>query len=290
MSYIHDQLLALGVERSVVFAAQAMNPERFPFPRLYILPSQVEISRWSPNDRLFLPRFDTLWRPLVSAENVAALHVHDGRIAPSFLPLARHCGIPIVTTFLGRDVTADLDNAEYLNALRLLFSQGHLFTVMSHDMARQVQRLGCPKEKLRVLHHGVRLSRFPFISRCLPKERPIVVLTIGRLIPKKGPDDLARAFALLCRMSPRVLLRVIGDGPLQAEMEAILSEAGVRNRAEFLGVLGLAEVEEQMQRAHLFCLPSRVGPDGDSEGIPNVLKEAMASGLPVVSTIRVVAQ
>ncbi len=76
----------------------------------------------------------------------------------------------------------------------------------------------------------------------------------------------------------------MGDGPLRGPVEAILTDAGVRDRARFLGMLEPEAVAAEMTRAHLFCLPSRVGPDGDSEGIPNTVKEAMASGLPVGST------
>jgi colanic acid/amylovoran biosynthesis glycosyltransferase len=284
MGYIYDQLLALKSARSVVFAAHAIQPERFPFDSVYILPPLEAGWDRVPGDRLIFPAFDVAWRPIVRAEQVALLHVHDGRIAPAFLPLARYYRIPIVTSFLGRDVTANLDDVHYLNALRLLFSRGDSFTVMSHDMAAQVQRLGCPEHKIRVIHHGIPLSRFPFVPRRAPTNCPMIILTAGRLIAKKGPDDLARAFGLVCREYANVRLRIVGEGPLQGEVAAILREAGVSDRAEFLGHLEPVEVAREMSRAHLFCLPSRVAPDGDSEGIPNVLKEAMATGLPIVST------
>jgi colanic acid/amylovoran biosynthesis glycosyltransferase len=282
--YLYDQIITSGRERAVVFAAHAVQPERFPLDRIYI--AQEPTQEQSPQDRavMVVPPFHLMWRPIVREENVGLLHVHDGRIAPAFLPLARHFEIPIVTTFLGYDVSASLNDAAYINALRLLFGQGDLFVVMSQQMGRQLEQLGCPKTKIRVIHHGINLPRFPFVPRSVPQSGPIVLLTAGRLIPKKGPDDLAQAFALLCRRHRNIILRVAGEGPLQAEMETILTEEGVADRVEFLGLLDPDRIATEMRRAHLFCLPSRVGPNGDSEGIPNVLKEAMASGMPVVST------
>jgi colanic acid/amylovoran biosynthesis glycosyltransferase len=285
MHYLYDQIVALGPERAVVFAARPVEPERFPLDRVYIAaPPPPPPVRPTRSTIFMAPPFHFMWHPLVQEENIALLHAHDGRIAPDFLPLARHFGIPIVTTFLGHDVSASLNDPHYVGALRVLFRKGDLFTVMSHDMGRQLEQLGCPNEKIRVIHHGINLSEFPFAPRRASSSGPVVLLTAGRLIPKKGPDDLARAFTLLCRRRSDVILRVAGEGSLQPEMEAILSEAGVGDRVEFLGRLEPEQVAAEMQRAHLFCLPSRVGPDGDSEGIPNVLKEAMASGMPVVST------
>jgi colanic acid/amylovoran biosynthesis glycosyltransferase len=68
-------------------------------------------------------------------------------------------------------------------------------------------------------------------------------------------------------------------------MEAIVADADVADRVEFLGPVERDRIAHEMLRAHLFCLPARMGPDGDSAGIPNVLKEAMACGMPVVSTL-----
>jgi colanic acid/amylovoran biosynthesis glycosyltransferase len=283
MGYVYDELRAVRTVRSVVFAAHAVQPERFPLDRVYTLPSPAEMAQRATRSATVLPPFDRLWHALVREENVAALHVIDGRIAPQFLPVAPHFRLPIVTTFLGYDVSAAPNNPEYVRALQQLFEKGDLFRVLSRDMARQIRRLGCPDGKIRVIHHGIPLERYPFAPRRAPETGPVIILTAGRLIPKKGPTDLARAFARLCRDGIDVRLRIAGDGPLRPAMEAILSDAGCRDRADFLGRVEPGQLAEEMRQAHLFCLPSRVGPDGDSEGIPNV-KEAMAIGLPVVST------
>jgi len=284
MGYLYDQFMTLGPERSVVFAARPLEPGRFPFDRLYLAPASGDWRQLSPQGRLLSSAFHRLWRPIVQEERVALLHVHDGRLAPSFLSLARDLDLPLVTTFLGRDVSAHLDDAGYRVALQQLFDAGTLFTVMSQAMARQVERLGCPATKIRVIPHGIPLNRFPFAPRRAPAQGPVILLTAGRLIPKKGPEVLAQAFVRLCEQGHDVMLRVIGDGEQRPWMAAIFTGAGVSKRVQFLGWQPPETVAAEMAGAHLFSLPSHVGPDGDAEGVPNVLKEAMASGMPVVST------
>lgn len=148
MGYIHDQLLALGPERSLVLAAHPWAPGRFPLARVHFAlaaPGQLHLS---PAGRPLSPHYHALWRDTVRAEKAALLHVHDGRLAPSFLPLAREFSLPLVTTFLGRDVSADLNDPDYLAGLRTLFVEGDRFIAMSHSMARQIERLGCQPAKV----------------------------------------------------------------------------------------------------------------------------------------------
>lgn len=250
MGYLHDQLLTLGPERSVVWAAQRWEPERFPFPRVHFAPPPEEGSWLSATGRVVSPRFSPLWEPLVQEEAIAALHVHDGRLAPSFLPLARAWGLPLVTTFLGRDVSANLEEPGYRDALGRLFEEGDRFIVMSREMARRVQALGGPAGKIHVIHHGIPLARFPFAPRRASQDGPTVLLFAGRLIPKKGPDDLARAFVRLSPHYPNLQLRVIGTGPLRPAMKAILAEGGASDRVGFFGMLAPGDVGTEMPRAH----------------------------------------
>lgn len=131
-----------------------------------------------------------------------------------------------------------------------------------------------------LVYHGVEL---PAASR--RRERtPPVVLSIGRLIEKKGFDTLIEAAALLAARGIEFRLQIAGDGPLWATLQRRINELGIGEQVRFLGPLNRAELERYFDEASVFALPCRVAADGNRDGLPNTLLEAMARGLPVVST------
>jgi glycosyltransferase involved in cell wall biosynthesis len=132
--------------------------------------------------------------------------------------------------------------------------------------------------KLRVVHCGVdpRLWRAP--QRDGDPTRPLRVLTVGRLTPKKGHVVLLDALALLRRESVAVEAELVGDGPHRAALEQRARTLGIADAVTFAGSLGQHEIRPRFERADAFCLPSF------AEGVPVVLMEAMAMQLPVVTT------
>jgi glycosyltransferase involved in cell wall biosynthesis len=141
--------------------------------------------------------------------------------------------------------------------------------------------VGVDAEKVRVCLHGVDLRRFAEVAR-----RPVAgrILSVGRLVPKKGFDVLIRACAALVERGVGVDCRIIGDGPMQAALEQLIDELGVAGHVRLEPGRPQPELLAAYAEAALFALPSTVQPDGDRDGIPNVLQEALAVGVPVVST------
>lgn len=135
---------------------------------------------------------------------------------------------------------------------------------------------------VQVGYHGCDLA-LGIGMRRTPSEGKPIVLAVGRLVPKKGLDDLLRAAALLRRDHFDAEIVIVGDGPMRASLEALATSLDLEN-VQFLGSLSQEKVFEEYARASLLVLPSVVLPSGDRDGIPNVLVEAMACGLPVVST------
>jgi glycosyltransferase involved in cell wall biosynthesis len=138
-------------------------------------------------------------------------------------------------------------------------------------------------ERVRVLHHGVRLDRFRPVDRRPERAVPQLV-SVGRLVEKKGFGDLLEACALVAGTGHRFRLDVVGDGPLRADLERRVTELGLAGTVRFVGEQDSAAVLARLGAADAFVLTPWVLPDGDRDGVPNVVVEALACGLPVVAT------
>ena len=137
------------------------------------------------------------------------------------------------------------------------------------------------EHKLKVVHCGVDLDK----TSWQPGGRePHSLLAVGRLDPVKGFASLIQALALLHKRGLPFDCRIVGSGPLEAELRRLADDLGVSNRIEFSGAQPQAMVRAWMNSATLFVLPSEVAADGNRDGIPVALMEAMASGCPVIST------
>lgn len=134
---------------------------------------------------------------------------------------------------------------------------------------------------MRIVHCGVRPAGFAFA----PDDRePGLILAVGRLDEIKGFRHLVDACEVLAQRGVAFECRIIGEGPLRGELEARIAAAGLSGRVSLLGARKQEEVRDALSRASLFVLPSVVTSRGDRDGIPVALMEAMAVGLPVVST------
>jgi glycosyltransferase involved in cell wall biosynthesis len=159
--------------------------------------------------------------------------------------------------------------------------------------AEALRALAPTPEKVSLVYHGLDFSRFPAppeISRFpAPPEKsgretgPFTLLSVGRLVPKKGFDGLLRSLARL----PRDLdwrLRHVGGGPQKDELAAEAAELGIGERIEWLGARPQEQVLAEYRAADLFVLNCRIAEDGDRDGLPNVLMEAQSQRLAVIST------
>jgi len=134
------------------------------------------------------------------------------------------------------------------------------------------------------IYHGIDLDLFHPGEPKTGAEPPYEILTVARLTPKKGLPTVLRALALLAQQGLDFRHVLIGTGEERARLEALARELGVAQRIEWLGVQPHEVVVERLGRADLFLLGCEVSENGDRDGIPNVLAEAMAMGVPVVST------
>jgi colanic acid/amylovoran biosynthesis glycosyltransferase len=212
------------------------------------------------------------------------IHCHfgpRGRMA-GFLREIGAIGGKLVTTFHGVDVSAYLrdDPAIY----RHLFRHGDLFLPISEVWRARLIEHGCDPARTRVHRMGVDLRHFPFLSRRRESDRPLQVLTIGRMVEKKGIAYGLEAVAELHRRQAPIHYTVVGDGPQHRALEALAAQLQLGDAVSFLGWQDQDAVAALMQESDVLLAPSVTDANGDQEGIPVTLMEAMATGLPVVAT------
>jgi colanic acid/amylovoran biosynthesis glycosyltransferase len=208
------------------------------------------------------------------------VHCHFGALGLK-AALARDVGALrgcIVTAFHGEDVI------NYPKRFRPglyspLFERGDLFLPISARWNDALIAMGCPAPRIRVHRMGVDLRRF--VPRPAESSGRVRIVTVGRLVEKKGVEDAILALSAINTPFEYV---VAGDGPLRARLEALARERLPAGAVQFLGAQTQDAIVPLLQSAGIFLAPSVTGADGDIEGIPVAIMEAMALGLPVVST------
>jgi colanic acid/amylovoran biosynthesis glycosyltransferase len=220
---------------------------------------------------------------------VVLMHAHLAPQGMAFLPISRRLGLPMVVSLHGHHVYTYLNESPSLaSATRRLFREAALFTTVSEKMRQDVVSKGCPHEKVVVHHVGVDVDQFAWHDRP-PHDGKTILLTVANFAKRKGLPYLLQALALIRDGFPGLELRIVGGNPFHSEVEAevhrLITDLGVRDNVILIGSKTRASLTAEYHQADIFVLPSVTTPDGEKEGIPVVLMEAMATGLPVISTI-----
>ncbi len=286
-TWIHTQLLHARRTRPVVLTRQLENTERFPFQPVHLVPGpRRRVARLVDALRHRLGSLPPdRYLPILSREGARLIHAHLGWEGARAVDLAAAAGLPLVTTFYGRDAGRTPRQFWWRERYRALFTHGQAFVVEGPNLARTLEALGCPPGRVHVVHLGIDLARIRFAPRRPDPDGGIEILVSSSLRPKKGVPSAVRAFAAVARRFPHVRLRILGDGPERRAVEAAARLSGLGERVTLAGYVPYEEHLAAMARAHLFLAASRTAPDGDTEGgAPVALIEAQAAGLPVIST------
>jgi|RhiMethySRZTD1v2_1073278.scaffolds.fasta_scaffold30675_4 colanic acid/amylovoran biosynthesis glycosyltransferase len=210
------------------------------------------------------------------------LHAHFGPNARRFAFARQQAGAPLVVTFHGYDFSAQ-PRAHGDAMYDELFATADVVSVNCEHARRALEALGCPREKLVRLRMPIVTDELPFRARHLWPGEPVRIVTVGRLVEKKGHTVALRAIADVARDIP-VRYDVVGGGPLAGRLDALVRALGLEGVVALHGERDSASVRGLLDQAHLFVLASSEAADGDQEGAPVALMEAQACGLPVVST------
>ena len=291
MLHIYRQITALKRCVPVVITQKREQTERFQFESVEVVPKPATH---------FLRRFwfrqlrdmpwqisDTELRALLSVLtriDARLLHIYFGQIAVHLLPLICSWKNPSIVSFHGADVTVDMNKPAYRQATQQMLEAVKLVLVRSESLRRAVVDLGCDPDKIEVQRTGIPLEEFSFRERSFPKNDEWRFVQAGRLIEKKGLPVTLHAFAAFLGKYPRATLTIAGEGPMLGELQTLAHELNVDARVSFTDFVSQEQLRDIYYRSHVFLHPSQTGRDGNQEGIPNSMLEAMASGLPVFAT------
>jgi glycosyltransferase involved in cell wall biosynthesis len=214
--------------------------------------------------------------------DISLVHVYLGSEALRILPFLEHFNGARVISFHGADLSDEFSAESYAP----LWNRAEMFLCRSQSLREQLLAKGCPADRVRLNYTGVPVPS-EFAGPHLPDWRnaePMRLLQACRFIQKKGLDATLHAISLLKDNAVPVSLTLAGEGPEEPSLRAMARELGIADQVVFTGFLARQQLEEAYRRHHLFVHPSRTTPGGDREGIPNSVLEAMAYGLPVIST------
>lgn len=239
----------------------------------------VSSVRRAPWRALLLPALlaALFWRCLLQARNADLIHANWAICGAMAGILGRLRGKPVITTLRGSDVTRATHSWLDRAILDLAVRNSRIVICVSEAMARQVRmRFPDRSADVHACLNGVDETFF-YVNRTPREGTTLRVLAVGNLIRLKGFDVLIEAVAH-ARYRECMSVCVIGSGPERESLQALAASRGVSACFEFAGSVPVSEMPGRFSEADVFVLPSR------SEGRPNVVAEALASGLPVICT------
>ncbi|MDM5356491.1 glycosyltransferase [Peribacillus sp. ACCC06369] len=266
--FIYNQIVKISQYRSIVIGPfDNTNRTEFPFENYYNLNKIKDLKKF------------------FEEQDIIAIHAHHGSHGQEILPICEKYNIPLIVSIRGRD-GSDRPEIFERNAKRYsaLNKHGAHYYPVCQYLAEGLRSLGIPAKNMHVLYGGIELDLFPYSNRTLPIEGEIRVLSVGRLVDKKGFFTLIKAFKRIYSQYPNARLHIIGAGEDEKKIKSTIAEYNLNDVVILRGAMDSKQVSNELKKAHIFCLASQTAKSGDIEGIPNALKEAMASGLPVVST------
>ena len=213
--------------------------------------------------------------------NIKLVLAEYGPTGLYLMDVCKKANVILLPHFHGRDAYHYKTIKRFGEKYKKLFDFVNKVIVVSNDMKDQIIKLGAKPKNIVVNPCG---PDDKYFSKVNIQNNPNTFISVGRLTPKKGPFYLIKAFHIVANKIDDARLIMIGDGPLLATLKPLARKLNLVNKIDFMGALPNNEVTKQLSKAKVFVQHSIRADDGDSEGTPVAVLEAMLSGLPVVST------
>ncbi|WP_268035822.1 glycosyltransferase [Algoriphagus sp. PAP.12] len=240
-----------------------------------------------PFQDIFFHRLDLIKRPLrehyllkyLKANNINLILANYGPSGALLAPIAQQLNIPLIVHFHGYDASIYSVLDKYRSAYQIMFETANRFIVVSEEMKNDLLQLGAPEEKLIKITYAPH-SRFLEIK---PSYKGNQILAIGRFVEKKAPYLTLMAFKKAKKAFPDLHIKFVGTGDLLSICQDLCISLNIKG-VEFSGVLSAEEIAFEMSQSFCFIQHSKQASNGDKEGTPVAILEAMAAGLPIIST------
>jgi colanic acid/amylovoran biosynthesis glycosyltransferase len=285
-SWIYSQIAFNKSFQQYVFAQKKHQAELFPIENLYSYQDLSGFKKAYNRVIYALFKYYPYCLSVGKAVQPDVIHAHFGNIGYKALKLKEQMGVPMVVTFYGRDL-ALASRKKYQRRYAVLFKKADLFLLEGSHMAKELERLGCPAEKIKVFHLGVDVDSIQYKEKVIAPGVPIQLLFTATLTEKKGCEYLIRAYSNIINQYryTNVRLKIIGQGELKDDIIKLSKELRVFDQIEFVDYIPYSRFLEELALADIFVSPSVTAADGNTEGgAPVALIDAQASGLAIISS------
>ena len=265
----------------IIHTERVNNLENFPIDyKIYKYDKKIE-NKWFQNTSRRINLQNEIYK-ICQKEQIELIYANSFDRAIYAQKATKELAIPLYSHCRG----GDLYIKHNYNAFRKRITPYiHHFICVSEHMKRFLENnYKVATEKIAVHYGGIDLDLFDFQKENQQNWHKKKVLMVGRFAEKKGFSYGIHAFAIASSLLPELTLNIVGNGPLKKQLLTLVKKLSLENKVFFLGEMFSKDIAKIMKESSLLLSPHVTASNGDSEGIPNVIKEALAIGLPVVTT------
>ena len=291
-TFIADHVRTLAPEATVLVTRDSLGSEKYGVPVLsQVGPDYTTFGAFDARAKTLLYKarrrlgpplgFDDRMRVMAffKEQGVDRVLGEFGYAAVQVMEVCAALDIPLYAYFRGNDASAAITHGLMRKRYAQLFKQVKGVFCVSQALADRIVAIGCPRGIITINPSGVNIADFP------PGDpQPGRLVAVGRLVDKKAPHLTLDAFGRIAARHPQAHLDLIGDGPLLGRCQETIARHGIANQVTLHGALPHAKVRDVMRPASIFVQHSVTAPNGDIEGFPTAIAEAMSAELCVVST------
>src|ERR1051326_5304908 len=280
----------LYVAQSIEGPPGGVRTEELPFTRSYLM-EKLSWYLWKADLRCTFrnKRFGNALNTIIERESPQVIHCHFAYESLKLLQnVPVHESIAVFVHFHGYDASQMLKKKSYVRAVNLQISKKNIVPIVVSDYMRNgLERAGIDVSKAKLLRYGVDVAKFKPGAKEEDRQK-ITFLQVSSLAEKKGHEYTIRAFSLFLRRNPEMEKRVkvifTGEGPRKDALRKLVNDEGLENIVHFAGNVDQQGAISLLRQADFFIHHSVTAKNGDEEGIPNAIIEAMSMEQPVLST------